>query len=76
MAPGVFDAAGVVRLSLHREADVSSVGGLLAYSLHEREAVAERKGGIRRSLDEKWGHAYKATSAHGIFCRNKVDSAA
>jgi hypothetical protein len=33
MALGVFDAAGVVRLRLHREADVASVSDLLVYSL-------------------------------------------
>src|SRR5262249_19524913 len=37
MALGVFDATGVVRLQLHREADVSSVGDVLVYSLDEWE---------------------------------------
>lgn len=54
MALGVFDATGVVRLSLHREADVSSLSDLILYSLDELEAIAARKGGIRRLLDEKW----------------------
>ena len=67
MALGVFDAAGVVRLQLHREADVSRVGDLLVYSLDELEAVAERKGGIRQLLDEKWTQVYKATSPRGLF---------
>jgi hypothetical protein len=60
MALGVFDAAGVVRLRLHREADVSSVSDLLIYNLDEWEAIAKRKGGIRRLLDEKWCRAYKS----------------
>jgi hypothetical protein len=67
MALGVLDAVGVVRLRLHREADVSSVGDLLIYSLEELEAIAERKGGIGRLLDEKWAKAYKVSSPHGLF---------
>ena len=67
MALGVFDAAGVVRLQLHREADVSRVGDLLVYSLEELEAIAERKGGIRRLLDEKWTKVYKANAPRGLF---------
>ncbi len=62
MALGVFDAAGVVRLRLHREADVASVGDLLVYSLEELEAVAERKGGIRRLLDEIYYEASSITT--------------
>src|SRR5262249_18518794 len=41
MALGVFAAAGVVRLRLHREADVARVSDLLLYSLEELEAIAE-----------------------------------
>jgi hypothetical protein len=67
MALGVFDAAGVVRLRLHREADLASVSDLVVYSLDELEAMAERKGGIRRLLDEKWARAYKAASPRGLF---------
>jgi hypothetical protein len=58
MALGVFDAAGVVRLQLHREADVSRVSDLLVYSLEELEAIAERKGSIRQLLDDKWSKVY------------------
>ncbi len=76
MALGVFDAAGVVRLQLHREADVSSVSDLLVYSLDELEAVAERKGGIRRILDEKWAKAYKANISRGVFGRSNLSNAA
>jgi hypothetical protein len=67
MALGVFDAAGVVRLRRHREADVSSMSDLLLYSLEELEAVAEAKGSIRRLLDEKWAKVYKARSPRGLF---------
>jgi hypothetical protein len=67
MALGVFDVAGAVRLRLHRDADVSSFSDLLVYSLDELEAVAERKGGIRRLLDEQWAKAYKACSPPGLF---------
>ncbi len=75
MALGVFDAAGVVRLRLHREADLSSVGDLLVYSLDERETVAERKGGIRRLLDEKWRHVYRANAPQGLLSRSEVRAA-
>ena len=40
---------------------------LLVYSLEELEAVAERKGGIRRLLDEKWAKVYKAGAPRGLF---------
>jgi hypothetical protein len=76
MALGVFDAAGVVRLRLHREADVASVSDLLVYSLAELEAVAERKGGIRRLLGEKWAKVYKASSPRDLFTRAEVQRAA
>jgi hypothetical protein len=76
MALGVFDAAGVVRLRLHREADVSTVGDLLVYSLEELEAVAKAKGGIRQLLDEKWAKVYKASSPRGAFTRSEMRSAA
>jgi hypothetical protein len=69
MALEVFDAAGGVRLRLHREADVSSVSDLLVYSLDELEAVAEQKGGIRRLLDEKWAKVYIAGSPRCLFTR-------
>ncbi len=75
MALGVFDAAGVVRLRLHREADVSSVGDLLVYSLDEWETVAERKGGIRRLLDDKWRLVYRANAPHGLFSRGEIRAA-
>jgi hypothetical protein len=76
MALGVFDAAGVVRLRLHREADVSNVSDLLIYSLEEMEAVAQQKGGIRRLLDEKWVKVYKASSPRGLFTRTDLRQAA
>jgi hypothetical protein len=76
MALGVFDAAGAVRLRLHREADVALMSDLLVYSLNELEAVAERKGGIRRLLDEKWSKVYKATSPRGLFSRAEPRRAA
>ena len=67
MALGVFDAAGVMRLRLQREADESSFSGLLVDSFDELEAVAERKGGTRRPLDEKWTPAHKASRPPGLF---------
>jgi hypothetical protein len=67
MALVVFDEVGVARPRLHREADVASVSDLLVYSLDELEAIVERKGGIRRLLDEKWTKAYKAVSPRGLF---------
>jgi hypothetical protein len=76
MALGVFDAAGVVRLRLHREADVASVSDLLVYNLEELEAVAEQKGGIRRLLDEKWAKVYKANNPRGLFTRAGRERAA
>jgi hypothetical protein len=76
MSLGVFDAAGVVRLRLHREADVANVGDLLVYSLEELEAVAEQKGGIRRLLDEKWTKVYKANSPRSLFATNERRRAA
>jgi hypothetical protein len=76
MALGVFDAAGVVRLRLHREADVSTVSDLLVYSLDELEAVASRRGGIRQLLDEKWARIYKAGSPRGLFARTELRAAA
>jgi hypothetical protein len=76
MALGVFDAAGVVLLRLHREADVASVSDLLVYSLEEWEVVAEQKGGIRRLLDEKWAKVYKAQAPRGLFTRSELRQAA
>jgi hypothetical protein len=67
MALGVFDATGVVRLRLHREADVTSVGDLLVYSLDELEAMAERKGGMRRLIDEKWAKVYRIHTPRDRF---------
>ena len=75
MALGVFDAAGVVRLQLHREADVASVSDLVVYSLEELEAVAEAKGGIRRLLDEKWAKVYKAQSSRCLFTSSELRQA-
>ncbi len=67
MALGVFDAAGVVRLNTHREANVSSVSDLPVYSLEElREAVADQKGDIRRLPDEKGRKAIRR--AHHVEC--------
>jgi hypothetical protein len=40
---------------------------LLVFNLDEPEAVAERKGSIRRLLDEKWANAYKVASPSGLF---------
>ncbi len=40
---------------------------LLVFNLDEPEAVAERKGSIRRLLDEKWANAYKMASPRGLF---------
>jgi hypothetical protein len=76
MALGVFDAAGVVRLRLHREVDVGSVSDLLVYTLEELEAVAEAKGGIRRLLEEKWTKVYKASSPRDLFTRSELRHAA
>jgi hypothetical protein len=76
MALGVFDAAGVVRLRLHREADISTVSDLLAYNLEELEAVAEAKGGIRQLLDEKWTKVYKANDQRDLFIRGELHRAA
>jgi hypothetical protein len=67
---------GVVRLRLHREADISSVSDLLVYSLDELEAVAQAKGGIRRLLDEKWTRVYKASSPRDLFTRSELQRAA
>lgn len=75
MALGVFDAAGVVRLRLRREVDVYSVGDLLVYSLDELEAVAERKGGVRRLLDEKWAKVYKASTPRGHSSKSGIRAA-
>ncbi len=76
MALGVFDAAGVVRLRLPREADVSTVSDLLVYSLDELETIAGRKGGIRRLLDEKWAKAYKASAPRSLFTGAELRGAA
>jgi hypothetical protein len=76
MALGVFDAAGVVRLRLHREADVSSVGDLFVYSLEELEALAQEKGGVRRLLEEKWAKVYKAGSPRALFRPSEMQEAA
>jgi hypothetical protein len=72
----VFDAAGVVRPRLHREADVANVSDLLVYSLEELETIAEQQGGIRRLLDEKWAKVYKAGSPCGLFARTVLRAAA
>ena len=40
---------------------------LLVFNLDEPEAGAERKGSIRRLLDEKWANAYKLASPRGLF---------
>src|SRR5260370_19627339 len=40
---------------------------LLSFNLDEPEAVAERKGSIRRLLDEKWAIAYKVAVPRGLF---------
>jgi hypothetical protein len=40
---------------------------LLVFNLDEPEAVAERKGSIRRLLEEKWANAYKLASPRGLF---------
>jgi hypothetical protein len=37
------------------------------FNLDEPEAVAERKGSIRRLLDEKWANAYKLASPRRLF---------
>jgi hypothetical protein len=76
MALGVFDAAGVVRLRLHREADVANVSDLLVYSLEELETIAEQKGGIRLLLDEKWVKVYQARSPRGLFRSAQMRAAA
>lgn len=75
MALGVFDAAGVVRLNIHREANVSSVSDLPVYSLEELEAVADQKGGIRRLPDEKWTKVYKASAPRGMFSYSEMRAA-
>lgn len=67
MAFGVFSSAGVVELRLQREADVSSVGDLLLYSLDELEAIATRKGGMPALVEEKWRKVYKASAPRGLF---------
>jgi hypothetical protein len=76
MALGVFGAAGVVRLRLHREADVARVSDLVLYSLEDLEAIAEEKGGIRRLLDEKWTKIYQAPAPRGLFKRGEMREAA
>jgi hypothetical protein len=75
MALGVFDAAGVVRLRLHREGDISSVSDLLICSLDELEGIAERKGGIRRLLDEKWAKVYKTYASQRVFSTTELHAA-
>jgi hypothetical protein len=75
MALGVFTSAGVVRLHLHREGDVANVGDLLVYDLEELEAVANKKGGIRPLLDEKWCKIYKARAPRGMFTRSEMCAA-
>jgi hypothetical protein len=75
MALGVFDAAGVIRLRLHSEADVSSVGDLLVYSLDDLEEIAAEKGGIRTLLDEKWRKVYQANSPRGLFTQLEMHAA-
>jgi hypothetical protein len=70
-ALGVFASAGVVRLRVQREGDVSNVGDLLVYSLDELEAVAAEKGGIRQLLDEQWRKVYKAAAPRGLFTRRE-----
>jgi hypothetical protein len=75
MALGVFDAAGVVRLNIHLEANVSSVSDLLVYSPEELEAVADQKGGIRRLLDEKWTKVYQASAPRGMFSYSEMRAA-
>jgi hypothetical protein len=72
MALGVFTSAGVVRLRLHRECDVTNVGDLLVYGLEELETVAGEKGGIRPLLDEKWCKVYKARAPRGMFTRGEM----
>jgi hypothetical protein len=67
MALRVFDAAGVIRRRVHRDADISSLSDLLVYSLNEWEQVAERKGGSRRLLNDKWAKACQAASPNGLF---------
>jgi hypothetical protein len=69
---GVFDAAGVVRLRLHREADVANVGDLLLYSLDEWEALAAQRGGIWRLFDEKWVKVYRARAPRGVLARDAM----
>jgi hypothetical protein len=67
MTLGIFDAAGVVQLQLHRGADVCSVSDLLIYCLKDLKAIAGAKGGIRRLLDEKWTKVYEASASRGLF---------
>ncbi len=76
MALGVFDAAGVVRLQLQREADVSHVGDLLVYTLEELESVADASLRIRLLLEEKWAKVYKASSPRGLFAPAEMPQAA
>lgn len=45
-------------------------------SLEELEAVAEKKGGIRRLLDEKWSKVYKASAPRGLFTAGGLRQAA
>jgi hypothetical protein len=37
------------------------------FNSDEQEAVAERKGSIRRLLDEKWANAYKVAAPRRLF---------
>jgi len=66
MALSGFDAASVVRLQLHREADVANVGDLLLHSLEDWEALAEQKGGILLLLDEKCAKVYRARAPRAV----------
>jgi hypothetical protein len=61
----------VVELRLQQEADVSSVGDLLLYSLDELEAIAARKGGMPALVEEKWRKDYNA-SAPGASSRRHL----
>ena len=75
MALGAFSSAGVVRLRVHREADVSNLGDLLLYGLNDLEDIASQKGGIRHLLDETWRKVYKASSSRGVFMTTALPKA-
>jgi hypothetical protein len=54
----------------------AAVGNQLIYSIVEWNSTAERKGGVRRLLAEKWTKGYKASALRGFFTRLDASRAA